>query len=58
MHFEPDPSHVEEGDGIDASAHQNIPVVGPGQDTVLSQNLEVTASIMFISLYGVLLSKV
>ena len=56
IHSEPDPSHVE-GEDDHSTAHQNVPVVKPGQDAVPPQSLEVSPSITIISLYDALLRR-
>ena len=48
IHSEPDPSHVEDADDFHGTAHQNVPVVKPGQDAVPPQSLEVSSSIVII----------
>ena len=48
IHSEPDPSHVEDADDLHGTAHQNVPVVKPGQDAVPPQSLEVSSSIVII----------
>ena len=49
MYSERDSSH----DDLDATAHQKMTVVEPGQDAVPPQSLEVTVSNTFISLHAV-----
>ena len=49
MYSERDSSH----DDLDATSHQKMTVVEPGQDAVPPQSLEVTVSNTFISLHAV-----
>ena len=48
IHSECDPSHREDGEEHDGTAHQDVPVAGPVKDVVPSQCLEVTVSNMLI----------
>ena len=50
IHSGHDPSHVEGGDDLDATAHQDVPVGGPvkDEDITPSQGSEVTVISMLI----------
>ena len=50
---EHDPSHVDDEDDTDSTAHQEVPVTGLVKDAVPSQNLEVTViNSLIYSLYS------
>ena len=53
IHSERDRSHVDSGDDLDATAHQDVPVVGPvkDEDITPSQGSEVTVINMLISMF-------
>ena len=53
IHSESDRSHGEDGDDLDATAHQDVPVGGPvkDEDIALSQGSEVTVISMLISMF-------
>ena len=48
IHSECDPSHGEDGEEYDGTAHQDVHVAGPVKDAVPSQSLEVTVINMLI----------
>ena len=48
IHSERDPSHGEDGEERDVTAHQDVHVAGPIKNDVPSQSLEVTVINMLI----------